>query len=82
MQLVTDNRSNELWANALGNIHCVSENCMGISMYAEVISNPNDDETFDGSYKFSSAERTELREFLIIETKNLTPRCECGRLTI
>lgn len=73
-------RENELWSSAHGNLHCVSETCMGFSLFSEIGNNIRQAKTFDGAYRFTPSERQFMKDFLINECGEANPTCECGRV--
>jgi hypothetical protein len=73
-------RENELWSSANGNLHCVSERCMGFNLFSEIGNNIRQGKTFDGAYRFTADERAFMKDFLINECGDANPTCECGRV--
>ena len=73
-------RENELWSSALGNLVCVSEKCMGSRLFSEIGNNIRQGQTYDGAYRFTAQERSEMKDFLINEIGEARPTCECGRV--
>ena len=75
-------RSGEIWCSSNGNIHCVSDKCIGSRLFSEIGANPRQAQTFDGAYRLTDAERAELRDFMINEMGDSKPTCECKRLAL
>jgi hypothetical protein len=73
-------RENEIWSTALGNIVCVSSDCMGYNLFSEIGNNIRQGKTFDGAFRFTADERAYMKNILINEIGEARPSCECGRV--
>jgi len=70
-------RKHEIWSDPNGRRVCME--CMGMSMFGDITNNLRQGKTWNGGFRFTTAERADFRDFLINEIKT-APTCECGKV--
>jgi hypothetical protein len=74
-------RTNEIWSGTNGESLCVSKACMGYNLYSEIVYAPiSKAKTWNGAFRYTDAERADMKDFYLNELKRETATCECGRV--
>jgi hypothetical protein len=73
-------RANEIWCDNTGMSVCVTERCMGSTMFSEIGNNIRQGKTWNGGFRYTAEEREYMKNILINELEEPNPTCECGRV--
>lgn len=76
-----EKRANEIWSGTNGESLCVSMKCMGANLFFDVVCAPiTKAKTWNGAFRYTDAEREDMKDFLINEIGQTNPSCDCGRV--
>lgn len=74
-------RTNEIWCGTNGESVCVTMACMGSRLYSDVVFAPlAKAKTWNGAFRYTDAERADMKDFLLNEMGESKATCDCGRV--
>jgi hypothetical protein len=74
-------RAGEIWSGTNGESLCVSQACMGHNLFCDIVYAPiSKAKTWNGAFRYTDAERADMKDFLLNEIGKSKATCECGRV--